>query len=201
MDLNVLDIVLGSILLLSVILAARNGITKELLGIASLVAGVVVAMWSHGLVAHELQPWIRNPRIAAGIAFALIFFGCVLVGMLIARALVGVWSFTGLRWLDISLGGVFGIFRGLLICAVVLLGLIAFQPLGGTGNLVSRSALAPWIVNVARTVVAVAPQGLRTAFKRGIAAVGKEEPKEDEAPSEGNGSKAGDGDDDAQFSL
>ena len=193
MDLNVLDVVLGSILLLSVILATRNGITKELFRIASLMVGVVVAMWGHGLLAHALQPWIRNPRIAATVAFALVFLGCVILGMLIARALVSVWSFTGLRWLDMSLGGVFGMLRGLLVCAVLLLGLIAFEPLGNTRGIVARSVLAPWIVGLAQTVAAVAPQGLRAAFKRGIAAVENERPVEHGDPSETNQSGAGDG--------
>ena len=193
MDPNVLDVVLGSILLLSVILAARNGITKELFRIAALIVGVVVAMWGHGLVAHQLQPWIRNPRIAATVAFALIFLGCVILGMLIARALVSVWSFTGLRWLDMSLGGVFGMLRGLLVCAVLLLALIAFEPLGNTRGIVARSVLAPWIVSLARTVAAVAPQGLRAAFKQGIAAVENEKPVEHGDTSETNRSGAGGG--------
>lgn len=201
MDLNVLDVVLGSILLLSVILAARNGITKELFRIAALIVGVVVAMWGHGLLAHELQPWIRNPRIAATIAFVLIFLGCVILGMLIARTLVSVWSFTGLRWLDMSLGGVFGMLRGLLVCAVLLLGLIAFEPLGNTSGIVARSTLSPWIVSLTRTVVAVAPQGLRAAFRRGIAAVENEKPIEQGDPSETDRSKAGDDHPDGGLSL
>ena len=201
MGLNVLDVVLGCILLLSVILAARNGITKELFRIASLIVGVVVAMWGHGLLAHELEPWIRNPRIAATIAFVLIFLGCVILGMLIARTLVSVWSFTGLRWLDMSLGGVFGMLRGLLVCAVLLLGLIAFEPLGNTSRIVARSTLSPWIVSLAHTVVAIAPQGLRAAFKRGIAAVENEKPIEQGDPSETGRSKAGDGHADGGLSL
>ena len=193
MGLNVLDVVLGSILLISVILAARNGITKELFRIASLIVGVVVAMWGYGLAAQELQPWIRNPRIAATLAFALILLGCVLLGMLIARGLVSVWSFTGLQWVDMSLGGLFGMLRGLLVCAVLLFGLIAFEPLGNTRGIVARSALAPWIVSLARTIAAVAPQGLRAAFKRGIAAVENEKPFENGDTSETRRSGAGDG--------
>ena len=201
MDLNVLDVVLGTVLLLSVILAVRNGITRELFCIASLVVGVVLAMWGHGLLANELQPWIQNPRIAATVAFALVFVGCIILGMLIARTLVSVWSFTGLRWLDMSLGGVFGMLRGLLVCAVLLLGLIAFQPLGNTKGIVAGSTLAPWIVSLARTVVAIAPQGLRAAFKRGIAAVEDQKSIDREDPSETNRSEGGDGNADGEFSL
>ena len=201
MDLNVLDVVLGSVLLLSVILAARNGITKELLRIASLIVGVIVAMWGHGLLAHELQPWISNPRIASAVAFGLVFIGCVLLGMLIARTLVSVWSFTGLRWLDMSLGGVFGMLRGLLVCAVLLLGLIAFQPLGNTKGIVARSVLAPWIMSLSRTVVALAPEGLRAAFKRGISDVENEQPTEQADPSDANRTEAGEENSDGGFGL
>lgn len=173
-DRSVLDIALVGILIVSVFAAARNGITKEAIRIASLFVGLIVSMWGYGLLAQELQPWIQNGRAAAAVAFASIFLGCLIAGALLAHVLAGVWSLTGLRWLDMALGAGFGMIRGLLISAVLLLGLVAFQPVAGTSQIVADSKIAPWVMNVARTAVGMAPKGLKEAFGKGAAEIEEE---------------------------
>lgn len=184
MDFNALDLILGVILLVSVFGAARNGVTKELIRIASLIVGVILAMWGHGVVGQELQAWIPNPRIASSLGFVLILFGCVLAGALAAHLLKVVWKFTGLEWLDMLLGGAFGLARGLLVCAIILVGLIAFQPIADTTTLVADSAVAPWVLDVSRTVAAAAPGTMRAAFRQGVAMVEADWDEEAAAPSE-----------------
>lgn len=189
MDFNGLDIVLGLILLVSVFGAARNGVTKELIRIASLVVGVILAMWGHGVVGQQLQAWIPNPRIASSLGFALILFGCILAGALAAHLLKVVWKFTGLEWLDMLLGGAFGLARGLLVCAIILVGLIAFQPIADTTTVVAGSAVAPWVLDVSRTVAATAPGSMRAAFQKGVALVEADRDDEDAAPTEEDASQ------------
>ena len=184
MAFNALDLILGVILLVSVFGAARNGVTKELIRIASLIVGVILAMWGHGVVGQQLQAWIPNPRIASSLGFVLILFGCVLAGALAAHLLKVVWKFTGLEWLDMLLGGAFGLARGLLVCAIILVGLIAFQPVADTTTLVADSAVAPWVLDVSRTVAAAAPGTMRTAFRQGVAIIEADWDQEAAAPSE-----------------
>lgn len=166
-----LDAVLVGILGLSVLAAARNGVTKEVIRIAALVVGLVVAMWGHGLLAEQLRSWIEDPRVAAVAAFALLFLGCLLLGVVLAHLLAGLWSLSGLGWLDMALGGAFGAIRGLLICAALLLGLVAFQPFADTSRLVAQSRIAPWVMNIARTAASVAPRALEEAFQKGVAEI------------------------------
>ena len=166
-----LDVVLGVILLVSVFGVARNGITKEAIRIAALILGTLASMWGYGVLAGILRPWIQNGRIASGVAFVLIFVGCIVAGALLARVLAGVWSMTGLRWIDRLLGAAFGVVRGLLITAVILLGLVAFQPFSGTSGAIANSRIAPWVLHLARTAAALAPQGLRDAFGQGMTLV------------------------------
>lgn len=166
-----LDIFLGLILLISVVGAARNGFTKEVVRLVALVVAVVVAMWGHGILALQLRPWIADASIAAVLAFALIFVGCLLVGVLVAGLLASVWEWGGLRWMDMLLGGGFGLVRGMLVCGVVVLCLLAFRPFESVSNVVAESRIAPWATNVARTAAALAPQGLRRAFGQGAAEV------------------------------
>ena len=162
---------MGVILVVSVIAAARNGITKEAIRIGSLVVGLLIAMWGHGVLALELRPWIESDRIAATVAFALIFLGCLILGALLAYLLAGIWQLTGLGWLDRGLGACFGLIRGLVICAAALLGLVAFQPFAETASMVARSRVAPVVMNVARTAASMAPSGLKEAFGRGAAEI------------------------------
>ena len=167
----VLDIVLGTILLASVFAAARNGLTKEIVRVASLIAGIVVALWGHGVLAPQLRPLIDNGRLASFVAFAVIFLGVVVAGVLLAHLLVSVWEWTGLRWLDMALGAGFGLVRGVVVSAAVLLALLAFQPFRGTPAAVAQSRISPWVMNVARTAAAVGPQAIREAFVMGVSAV------------------------------
>ena len=162
-----LDLVLGGILAVSAFAAARNGITREAIRIASLVAGLMVAMWGHGLLGRELEPWIADGRVASAAAFAILFLACLLAGALLAYALAGVWKLTGMAWLDMTLGAGFGMIRGLLISAALLLGLVAFQPFADTSGLVAGSRIAPWVMNLARTAATMAPRSLKDAFGRG----------------------------------
>lgn len=166
-----LDIVLGAILVLSVVGAARNGFTKEAIRIASLLVGTLLALWGHGLVAELLRPWIQDGRVASGVAFALVFLGCVLAGALLAHILASVWKWTGLRWMDMLLGACFGVVRGLIVSAVLLLGLLVFQPFAGTSSIVAESQIAPWVINAARTAAAVGPSAVRDAFGLGVSEV------------------------------
>ena len=167
-----LDIVLGVILLASVVGAALNGLTKELLRTASLVLGLLVSMWGYGVLAGYLAQWIPNARIASAAAFALIFIGCLIAGALLARTLSGIWSMAGLGLLDRLLGAVFGALRGLLLAAALLLALVAFQPIAGIPDLLADSRIAPIVLNLARTAAAVAPDALRDAFQDGLERVG-----------------------------
>ena len=167
----VLDIVLGAILLASVVGATLNGLTKELLRIASLVVGLLVAMWGYGLLAGYLAQWISNAKIASAAAFALLFIGCLVTGALLARLLAGIWSLAGLGLVDRLLGAAFGALRGLLLAAVLLLALVAFQPVADTAGVVADSRIAPFVLNLARGAAAVAPEALRDAYQDGLARV------------------------------
>lgn len=160
----VLDCLLAGVLLASIIVAARNGVTRELARIAALVLGALFAMWGHGLLGRELQVWIPDPRLASGAAFVLILLGCLLAGALVARVLVGVWSLTGMDWFDKLLGGVFGALRGLLFGAAALLAFLVFEPIPNSSHVVGGSRIAPLVMHIARTMASFAPEGFREAF-------------------------------------
>lgn len=168
MDVNWLDAIIGGVLLVSVLGAIRNGVTREVLRIASLIVGIFFAMWWYDRVAPQLRPYIDDPRWAACAAFLLIFLVCLVAGAVFARVLVKVWGITGLRWFDRLLGGAFGLVRGMLAAAAVLLAIITFSPLPGTARTVAESKLAPWVLHGARVAASAAPQDFQDAFRDGF---------------------------------
>ena len=168
MDVNWIDAAIGGILLLSALGAVRNGATREVLRIAALIIGIFLAMWWYDRVALQLQPYIDEPRLAACAAFLLIFAGCLIAGAVFAWVLVKVWGIVGLRWFDRLLGAAFGLVRGLLIAAGVLLAVIAFRPFPGAAQTVAESKLAPWVLHAARAAAAAAPQDFQETFTDGF---------------------------------
>jgi membrane protein required for colicin V production len=71
----------------------------------------------------------------------------------------------GLSWFDRLLGAVFGVLRGCLIIAVLLVGLTSFVP--GTRWL-TGSELAPYFLVMGRAAIWVAPSELRARFYQGL---------------------------------
>lgn len=160
---NWLDIVLGVILLFSCVAALVNGLTREIVRIIALVAGVMGALWFYDALAAELA-FITSPALAKFAAFLGILFGCVFAGAVIAWILDKFWGATGLRWFDRLLGGGFGLVRGWIAATVLLLGLVAFVPVGGVDRAVAESSLAPLVLHGARAASYVAPAALRQAY-------------------------------------
>lgn len=164
MGFNWLDLMIGGILLVSFIAALRNGVTREVVRIVALLAGVFGAMWFHGSLAVPLAAYISSEPLAKFAAFLLILVGCILAGGLLAWTLDKIWGVAGLRWFDRLLGGGFGLIRGLAVSTAIVLGIIAFVPIAGAETAVAQSRLAPIVLHGARAAAWLAPAELRDSY-------------------------------------
>jgi len=168
MNVNWLDLVIGGILLLSILGAVRNGVTKEIVRIVALVLGIVGAMWGYEYVAAEYAPYISNPQLAKFAAFASIVVGCLVAGGIVSWVLAKVWGLAGLRWFDRLLGAGFGAIRGLVIATALVLGVVSFAPVAGAEGTVAESRLAPLVLHGARATAFLAPADLKQAYSDGF---------------------------------
>lgn len=171
MPFNWLDVLLGAVLLVSFVGAVRNGLTKEIIRLVALVAGIVGGLWWYQDAAAYLQPVVADRGIASFGGFLAILFGSLITGMILAWALARILGWVGLRWFDRLLGGAFGLVRGLLVCAALVLALLAFTPLTGSTEVIAASRIAPWVLHVAQATSLVAPGELRQAFDENFAQV------------------------------
>jgi membrane protein required for colicin V production len=162
------DALIIAVVLLSAIAAAAQGFLHEVISLAGVIAGYLLAAWGYHAVAPWFAPYVSSPWVANLAGFFTIFAAVVVLAGIAAR--IARWSMkeVGLRWFDRLLGGVFGLVRGVLVVMVVVLALASFGP-GST--LLARSRIAPYLLVLARGAVWVAPAQVRQQFSAGMDAL------------------------------
>lgn len=122
--LTLTDGVFGGILLLSLIVGAWRGLVVELMSLAGWMASFVLAQWLAGDVADWLPVWKEAaPQLRYALSFVLVFVAGMFAAAVSSWLLRKVVDTAGLRPVDRSLGGIFGLVRGvvvLLVLAVVV---------------------------------------------------------------------------------
>jgi membrane protein required for colicin V production len=162
---NWLDYILAAVVVASVVAAAMKGFVQELISLASVVVGLVVAAIGYARAALWFEDLTKSHEVALGLGFLVLFLGTLLVGALIgvlARKLI---KTAGIQLFDRFLGGLFGLVRGVLVDAIVLMALLAFaiKP-----DAVQQSALAPYVTTATRVIALVMPGSLRSQFHTGF---------------------------------
>lgn len=165
---NWLDIIIGLTLIISMVAALRNGLSREIVSLAALVVGILGGMWWYRPVALRLEPHLGSGRVAEFVAFALILIAAIVAGSLAGRLLAKILGWVGLRWFDRLLGAAFGAVRGLLLAVALILGIVAFEPIQGSEQVVAESKLAPWALLAAQAGVHLAPQYFHKSFSEGF---------------------------------
>ena len=162
---NWLDCILAAIVVASVVAAMMKGFVQELISLASVLIGLVVAAFGYSRAALWFDDLTKSHEIALGLGFLVLFLGTLLVGALVgllARKLI---KTAGIQWFDRFLGGIFGLVRGVLVDAILLMAMLAFaiKP-----DAVRQSALAPYVTTGTRVIVLVMPANLRAQFHLGF---------------------------------
>lgn len=165
---NWLDVVIAAVVLLSLVTSVLKGLTRELVSVAAAVAGILGALWWYPEVARRLEPYTSNLAVAGFAGFILIFFAFLLLGWAISKILASLVKASGLRWFDRILGAAFGLLRGMLIAAALVLAIVAFAPGKRPIESVAESRLAPTVLQFARAIVALAPHKLKDGFQNGL---------------------------------
>ena len=162
---NVADVVIVLVLLVSVVQAAISGFFQEVFAIAGSVFGYIVAAWQYQRLTGYLSTYISSRWLAEIVAFLLIFTVVLLLAGLLGRTIRWLLKEVGLSSVDRFLGGLLGLVRGSLLVAIVLLGITAFAP---NSRWLQGSSLAPYFQVVGRAAIWVAPSELRSQFYQGL---------------------------------
>ncbi len=157
---NGLDIAVIIILLVTLILGLIKGLVRQVIGIAAVIIGLILAVRYYHQVSAVFGRAFASERWASFVAFALIFIVVLVLGGLISylvcKLLCG-----PLRFIDHLLGGALGLIQGILICGVIVFALLAFPV---NKELLTESRLAPYCYWLTRAMVQVIPEDLKNQF-------------------------------------
>jgi membrane protein required for colicin V production len=163
---NWLDVVLLIALAASVISSFRKGLTREVIGLVSVLLALVLGAWLYGSAGSFLLPYVSSRWVANFVGFMIMFGGVMLAGAVVSFTAGKMLKFTGLSVFDHMLGAGFGVVRGVLISTALVMAIMAFSPDGDPPSSVVRSRLAPYVVDTARVFAAMAPRELKDGFRR-----------------------------------
>ncbi len=167
-NVNWLDILIAFVMIVSVVSAIVKGLAAEVVSLAALVIGFLAALWWYPIPAQCLEPYTSKPAVASFVGFLLILITFVLLGALVSGLVRRILRASGLHWFDRLLGAAFGLVRGLLIAAAVVVGIVAFAPGKAPMEAVAESRLAPSVLYCARALIVVAPRQVKEGFEEGF---------------------------------
>jgi len=116
-----IDVVIISLVALSAILSLFRGFVKEALALITWLVALWVAMAFYEELAAWLSQWIAVPSAQKVTAFGVLFVCVLLLGAIVNYLAGKLVDKTGLTGTDKMLGVVFGIARGAVIVAILVL--------------------------------------------------------------------------------
>lgn len=116
-----MDIVLGLLLGYGAVNGFRKGLFVELASLVSLIAGIWAAIKFSGAVGAYFDGHLPDdPKNAAIAAFVITFIAVVAGITLLAKTFTKIADFTGLGFFNRILGAFFGLWRMVIVLAIVL---------------------------------------------------------------------------------
>ena len=164
MPVTILDLVVIGVVLISALLAAVRGLTREVLAIASWAAAAAVAWVFHPQVLPILKQYIPNDTVALIASIASLFLVTLIVVSLVTARISDFVLDSRIGALDRTLGFVFGAGRGLLLAVI---GYLFFAALVGPEKMPpwARDAKAkPMLEETGRSLITMLPQDVNADF-------------------------------------
>ena len=162
---NWLDVVLTTIIAVSVIVGLWKGFARTAIGFAATVAAVICALWFYGTTGFWLRPVIASKPLANVIGALLIFAAIGTMGAVVEWLAAKFLRSAHLSWLDRILGAGFGLVRGALVATMLVLLFLTFAPKPLPGY-VAQSACIPQFTAAAHVLATAAPYEVRDGFRR-----------------------------------
>lgn len=118
---TVVDIIIAVLLLLALYKGVRDGLIKQVLGIAAVIIGIILAGRVSGTLATWLHQWIEaSEKVVTTISFGLIIIATLIVVGLISSLLEKILNLATLGWINRLLGGVISIASCVLVIGALI---------------------------------------------------------------------------------
>jgi membrane protein required for colicin V production len=159
---NVLDIIVIAVIVLSGLLAFVRGFVKEVLAIAGWVGASAAALYALPFARPIAERFLPKGAAADAAAAGLVFIVTLIVLSIVTSAIARRVRHSALSALDRTLGLVFGLARGALVVAIGYLALSFVLPLAGEEPpWVTQSRTLPLVAGATQSLTRLLPDSLR----------------------------------------
>jgi membrane protein required for colicin V production len=165
---SLLDWLLLAILVYSIAVSWFKGFVREVLGLITVLVGVLLAAWFYRGVGRLFKDVVRTENIALFFGFSLIFVMTLVAGFVVIWLVTKFMKFAKLQWADRLLGAAFGFIRGWVISAAILLALTAFEI---QTERLKGSELVPYFLPGSRVIAVMTPYEMKAKFLVGYRAL------------------------------
>ncbi len=159
------DYAMLGVILVSTVISLLRGFVREALSLGIWLLAFWVSWSFFRELALRLTPWIDTPSVRLGVAFAGLMLVSLVIGGLVNFLVIQLVERTGLSGTDRFIGMIFGLARGVLVVAVLVL-LAGLTPLPGDPWWQS-SALIPYFQELALWLRELLPEDIAERFDYG----------------------------------
>lgn len=115
-----IDWVIIALIAVSTLISLKRGFVREALSLVTWVGAFIVARTFHPQMQSLLESTVETPLVRLIAAFAILFFGTLIVGAIINNMIGHLVRATGLSATDRVLGMGFGLLRGVVVVIVAI---------------------------------------------------------------------------------
>lgn len=123
-----IDWVIIALITVSTLISLKRGFVREALSLVTWVGAFVLARTFHPQMQTFLEGTVETPLVRLVAAFAILFFGTLIIGAIINNMIGHLVRATGLSATDRVLGMGFGLLRGIVV-VIVAIAFIRYTPL------------------------------------------------------------------------
>ena len=153
------DLIVLGVMVVSTLIGLVRGFTREILGALGWLSATLLTFWTRSFFKIPLHHWIGNPLASDVITIVAIFVISLFVFLSITRAASYRVKASVLGGLDRSLGVIFGLLRGGIICIVLFVMLSLYVKPHKRPPDVTESQAFPYLLKGTALLAAVLPPG------------------------------------------
>ena len=162
---SVLDLVVLGVVLISALLAAVRGFTREVLAIVAWVTAGAAAWFLHPLLIPHLRPYIPSDTVRLAAAIGGVFIVTLIIVSIITVKISDLILDSRIGALDRTLGLFFGAARGFLIC-VIGWAFLGWLLQGKEPPWATASKTRPAMENTRDSIIAMLPENAEALLQR-----------------------------------
>ena len=162
LSLNLVDIVVIGITLISGAMSTQRGFIREAMGLTGWVVSILIAQWTDALVLNLVEDSIESERLAAGVAWVIPFFFIATSWFVVANLTSPTLRHFTFGIFDRPMGFVFGLVRGFVVAVLIYIGMVLAAD--GERNLprmVASAALIDEVRSAGVFLASLAPDSIR----------------------------------------